>query len=425
MPIRRSEKEVFMKNLVRNCRSTFFVFIGLLFLIAAQAIPCTVAVVSGKATADGRPLLWKNRDAAVIDNKILYLKGPKYAFIGLVNALDTAGSNVWAGINTEGFAIMNAASPDLADNEKGGDKNGEFMRLALGECATAADFEALLLRTNGERDVAANFGLIDAEGNACFYETGKASFIKFDANDRRVAPFGYIVRTNYAFTAAEKYKGGGYIRFERISHLFEKALAESRLDVKFILQEAARDLVNEKLHSYPLSQPLPQDPASPLYITTNDTINRNSTVSVAVFHGSATREKARLATMWVMLGQPVCSVAVPLWACAPEVPAPLSGPATAPLNEVAKAIAPYLYPDRRGHMVQYLNVTRLRNYEGEGVLQKLLRIENEVIAKAESKLGDWQESSPSPKEVADFEASLSAWVFESLKASFPDLIAIK
>jgi hypothetical protein len=299
------------------------------------------------------------------------------------------------------------------------------MSLALGECATAADFEALLQRTNGQRDVAANFGLIDAEGNACFYETGKANFVKFDANDRRVAPFGYIVRTNYAYTALEKYKGGGYIRFERISHLFEKALAESRLDVKFILQEAARDLVNEKLHSYPLTHPLPEDPARPLYINTSDTINRYATVSVAVFHGAASREKARLAAMWVMLGQPVCSVAVPLWACAPDIPDPVSGAATAPLNEVAKAIAAYLYPDRRGHMIQYLNLNRLRNYGREGILQKLLRIEDEVIAKTEGKLSDWQKSSPGPKDIADFETAVAAWVLESLKTSFPGLTAGK
>jgi hypothetical protein len=170
---------------------------------------------------------------------------------------------------------------------------------------------------------------------------------------------------------------------------------------------------------------LPEDPASPLYINTSDTINRHATVSVAVFHGAASREKARLAAMWVILGQPVCSAAVPLWACASEVPAPLSGPAVAPLNEIAKAIAAYLYPDRRGHMTQYLNVSRLRNYGGEGILQKLLRIENEVIAKTESKLGDWQKSSPSPKDVVDFEAALAAWVFESLKTSLPDLMGGK
>ncbi|MBM3284923.1 MAG: hypothetical protein FJY81_03545 [Candidatus Aminicenantes bacterium] len=410
-----------MKNLHRDLQRISFI-VCFMFLIINTATPCTVAVVSGKATADGKPLLWKNRDASAVNNKMIYAKGPKYAFIGLINASDSQGSSVWAGINTEGFAIMNAASSDLADDEKGGDGNGKFMRLALGECASAADFEALLLRTSGQRQVAANFGLIDAEGNACFYETGKANFVKLDANDRRFAPFGYIVRTNYAFTAPEKFKGGGYIRFERISRLFEKALAEGRLDVKFILLEAARDLVNEKLHSYPLTQPLPSDPARPLYVNTNDTINRNSTVSVAVFHGAASREKAFLATMWVMLGRPVCSVAVPLWACVPEIPAPVGGSTTAPLNDLAKSIAAYLYPDKRGHMTQYLNVTRLRNYGGEGVLPKLLRIENEAISRTESKRRQWEKSKPDPNEVAEFEASLAAWVLEAVKNSFPDLL---
>ncbi len=392
--------------------------------LAAPVFPCTVAVISGKATPDGRPLLWKNRDGSVVDNKIVYLQGPKYAFLGLVNAAepqDPQRLSVWAGVNTEGLAIMNAASMDLAEEEKGGAENGRFMRLALGECATAAEFEALLLRTNGQREVAATFGVIDAEGNACFYETGKQGFVKFDANDRRVAPFGYIVRTNYAFTSSDKLKGGGFIRFERISHLFEKALAENRLDLKFLLQKAARDLVNEKLHSYPL----PEDPAEPLYINTNDTINRNSTVAVTVFRGAPNRRQAHLTTMWVILGQPVCSIALPLWAGTSEIPAPLTGPQTAPLNEAAKAIAAYLYPDRRGHMTQYLHVNRLRTYGGEGVLQKLLRLENEIMFRAENKLIDWEKKSPNSKEVASFEAELASWAFESLKSAFPDILGRK
>jgi hypothetical protein len=142
---------------------------------------------------------------------------------------------------------------------------------------------------------------------------------------------------------------------------------------------------------------------------------------VAVFHGAASREKARLAAMWVMLGQPVCSVAVPLWACAPDIPDPVSGPATAPLNDIAKAIAAHLYPDRRGHMTQYLNVTRLRNFDEEGILSKLLRIEDEVIARTESKVSDWEKSSPSPKDISNFETSLAAWVLDSLKTAFPGL----
>ncbi|MCK7491933.1 MAG: hypothetical protein MZW92_09945 [Comamonadaceae bacterium] len=87
----------------------------------------------------------------------------------------------------------------------------------------------------------------------------------------RVAPFGTLVRTNFAFTSPDPLKGGGFIRFERISHLVEAARGADRLDARFILQEAARDLVHEKLHSYPLVRPLPEDPAEPLYVNTNDT----------------------------------------------------------------------------------------------------------------------------------------------------------
>jgi len=387
-----------------------------------HASGCTVAVISGKATADGRPLLWKNRDASAVDNKIVFLKGPKYEFVGLINAADKEALSVWAGINTQGFAIINAASSDLADDEKGGAENGRFMRQALGECGSVADFERLLEATSGRRQVAASFGVIDAHGQACFFETSKDSFVKFDANDVRVAPFGYLVRTNYAFTAPEKFKGGGYIRFERISHLFEKALGEGRLNLEFILQEACRDLVNEKLHSFPLAQPLPPDPAKPLYINTNDTINRNSTVAVTVFQGATNPAMAYLATMWVILGQPIASVAVPVWPAAKEIPSPLTGPSTSALNDSAKKIIAFLYPDIRGHMPQYLNVTRLRTYGGEGVLTRLLRIENEILEKTRVQLALWEKARPAPKEMADFAQDLALWVLASLKAAFPDLL---
>ena len=53
-----------------------------LFLVAQSAVtPCTVAVVSGKATLDGRPLLWKNRDTSARPNKVAFLRGEKYLAI--------------------------------------------------------------------------------------------------------------------------------------------------------------------------------------------------------------------------------------------------------------------------------------------------------------------------------------------------------
>ena len=130
-------------------------------------------------------------------------------------------------------------------------------------------------------------------------------------------------------------------------------------NTQFILQKAARDLANEKLHSYPLSNLKSSELSPPIYINTTDTINRNSTASVAVFHVVSEREKAHLATMWILLGQPVCTVAVPLWANSADVPPELTGPGTAALCDFSRALASYLYPDRRGHMNQYLSISRL------------------------------------------------------------------
>ncbi|MFQ6070117.1 MAG: hypothetical protein ACE5LC_06285 [Candidatus Aminicenantales bacterium] len=407
---------------IRIFKISALLVVVLFFVALIDLIPCTVAVVSGKATPDGRPLMWKNRDTSSLSNKMMYFRGEKYGFIGLVDAKDKKGRNVWAGINTEGFAIMNSASGDLADREEERMMgNGAFMKKALGECATVRDFERLLKSTQGKRSVGANFGVIDAEGDACFYETGSASHQKFDANDSRVAPFGYLIRTNYAFTAPQMYRGGGYIRFERASHLFETACAEGRISLEFIIREAARDLVNEKLRSYPFSDPRSNNPRLPLYINTNDTINRNSTASAVVFHGAPGREKAYLATMWILLGQPVCIAAVPLWASVSDIPYELGGGETAPLNDFSRALASYLYPDKRGHMRQYLSMTRMKHYQGEGVLSRLYRIDNQVITRTRRMLEEWESVRPSEKDMSDFEKEIASWVFKSMQKAFPNI----
>ena len=69
---------------VKNRRSVVFAGIFMLFSVSTL-FPCTLAVISGKATRNGRALMWKNRDTDKIDNKTLCIQGPKYAFIALVD----------------------------------------------------------------------------------------------------------------------------------------------------------------------------------------------------------------------------------------------------------------------------------------------------------------------------------------------------
>lgn len=401
--------------------ASVLLFFGLRF--RSQA--CTLIVASGRATASGRPLMWKNRDTSQLLNKLMYFKGEKYNFIGLVDSDDESGKEVWAGLNDRGLAIMNSQADDLAVRERkyDGSGNGAFMKLALGLCATVDDFEKLLQKEKGKWDLAANFGVIDAQGRACFFETSSEYYNRFDADDKKAAPFGYIVRTNFSYTSPDYLQGGGFIRFERMSHLAEAARAEGRLGVQFILQEAARDLNHEKLHSFPLNRPLPDDPSKPLYVNTNDTINRNSTAAAVVFEGAPSPERSDLATMWVILGQPVTMVAIPVWPVSGQVPAVASaaGQETCLLNAFSRKLVQYLYPDRRGRMPQYLNINRLRTYGGEGVLTKILRIEKQVLEKAGTQLRAWENRRESAVKVAAFQEALAEFVRQNLYQEFPDI----
>jgi len=411
-----------MKKIFDGFKTILMIVLFILLFGNSALTPCTVAVISGKVTPDGCPLLWKNRDTSQPDNKVIFMKGKKYNFLGVVNSEDNDATSVWQGINSKGFAIINSASNDLRPKIGVSTDNGRIMRIALGTCASVKDFEAMLKRTQGERKVAANFGVIDAYGNACFFETSSSSYVKFDANDPVTAPSGYILRTNFAFTSQKKDLGGGYIRFERVSHIFEQAAEEKKLAYSFILQEAARDLVNEKLHSNPFSRDLDPDSPSPVYLRTNDTINRISTISVSVFHGAPSPEKAYLATMWIMLGQPVCSVALPLWVYGQHVPDILDGPKTAPMHDLSKKLISYLYPDQRGNMKQYMNLNRFLTYKGKGFLPILFSIENEVITKTKLRLQKWANHKPKPKVVKKFMKQTADKVYQTLKNSFAGLL---
>ena len=167
------------------------------FAVLLFSDECTTAVFSGRATVDGRPLLWKNRETSGENNEVAFITGGTFDVLALIDA--GREDAVWMGINSAGFAIENSASGDLEGTAAG--ENGLFMKVALKSCATVQEFEALLISTNTTgRLTKANFGVIDATGSAAIFETGNSSFKKFDARDPITAPKGFLVRTNFAET---------------------------------------------------------------------------------------------------------------------------------------------------------------------------------------------------------------------------------
>ncbi|MRR39029.1 hypothetical protein EG829_31155, partial [bacterium] len=77
--------------------------LGLLLVTSVAIVEaCTVAVLSGKCTRDGRPLLWKHRDTGELQNALVTFTGGRIAFVGLIDATDSLREGVWVGVNAAG-----------------------------------------------------------------------------------------------------------------------------------------------------------------------------------------------------------------------------------------------------------------------------------------------------------------------------------
>ncbi|MEW6338944.1 MAG: carcinine hydrolase/isopenicillin-N N-acyltransferase family protein [Acidobacteriota bacterium] len=386
-----------------------------LLLTALAAVPqawtCTTAVIAGSATADGRPLLWKNRDAGNKLNQVVYVTDGRYPFVGLVNGGDAAPFEVWAGINAAGFAIMNAASYNLDREETLAE--GQMMRIALAGCATVADFQALLERTGpGGRDVNANFGVIDARGGAAFFETGVKGFTRFDAGDPSAAPNGVLVRTNYS-VSGDTNNGGGFLRLRRASALLDDLAARKSLTARTLLAEVARDVANPHIGS------LPATGAAAPFAYTADSICRYDTASVSLFAGARSGEDPLLATAWFIVGQPITGAAVPVWVRSAAVPAEIAVAAgSSPMTAACDAVRTLFYPETRGELKKFVR-TEAFGKGADAPLPRLLALEAATFRRVEDALARWSGAAPSAAEVAALQAELAKATLDAVRSAAP------
>jgi hypothetical protein len=337
---------------------------------------CTTAVVGPAAAAQGRPLLWKNRDTDFPNNKVIYVRETPFCYLALVNAEDRSGRWAYAGLNSAGFAIFNSVAYNLP--EKSGemkDMEGTIMADALRRCASVADFEKYLQENLGPSlGSLANFGVLDADGTTALFEVSNHACKKYLATD---FPEGYIVNSNFA-RSGESGTGAGYLRFDRASQLFRQA-APGRLSHRQILGQFSRDTGHALVEqpAWPQFRNFPGE--KPFWIATRDTIDRASTSAAVVVCGRVPGSDRVPATLWVMLGEPLFSIAVPLWVEAGAAPAPLSAGEKAAIDLEAKRLRrlarPYPEVDRR----DYLDITRLDNRRRSGFLPRLLQAEDDIF----------------------------------------------
>lgn len=379
---------------------------------------CTTAIVSGSTTPDGRPLMFKNRDTGDPHNLVRYFEDGAYPYLGVIAASDTLGTRVWQGVNSAGFAIMNALSYNInyGDTATVADTdNGTIIKLALQTCASLDDFERLLNDRSRPLGVEANFGVIDGHGGAAYYETGNSGFTKFDANDPKVAPFGYIVRTNFSFMG-KKDKGQGYIRYQTAENLFFSAAAMNAITPEFILRDVARSL-KHSLTGENLYDRRPDSAITPVFVHFTDYIPRYSTASATLVQGVRENESPLLATMWTIPGFTLCTVAIPSWvegAAIPKYAATDIPGGNAPLNRAAEQLKERCFPVSRGSGSNYLDLSKVVNKAGDGYLQLLEPVETVIMDITFQNLEKWREKGFSSKDAA----RLCRRIDEELESSY-------
>ena len=280
------------------------------------AFACTSFIISGKATPSGKPMMFKHRDTDELNNRIAHFQGEKYVFMGLINAPSLDGE-VWAGMNEAGLCIMNTASYNLREDQLDCtmDREGEFMYNVLGQCANIQEFEDWIETYPQPWGVEANFGIIDAQGGAAYYEINNHRWIKYDVNEEAN---GYRVVTNFSFAGRyEDYEG--WERYQTATAIMQEKFSRDE-------EMTAIDAINyfSRPYRHEVLQVNYTPNNTPEYAVDQDFIPRRITSAVIVFEGVKAGEAPIHTIMWSALGYPACAVAIPLLMNAKYLPTYMS-----------------------------------------------------------------------------------------------------
>ena len=381
-------------------KTLFGIIATCLCLFAEDMSACTSIIISGKATPDGQPLMWKHRDTEAPFNHMAYFNDGGYRFIGLVNS-DSLVSDVWTGSNDAGFSIMNTASFNLKDDDvKEMDHEGAVMRKALNVCKTVQDFEHFLDTLQRPMRVEANFGVIDAFGGAAYFETKNDRYFKKDVNDTALAPNGYLIYTNFSFEG-RKDEGLGYIRYDNATEIFLN-MQKQGFTPQRILQEASRSFYNHQLGIDLKNEAQSPNRANGWFVE-QDMIPRGESTAAIVIQGVKPGNNPELTTLWTALGYPPTAVALPLWVkMGKDQPALVSyneTVKTAPLCSYASCLKEKVYPIHRGNGYKYLHWSLLWNDSKTGYMQQLQQTENKVFNLFLPRIQEWEKNGLNTEEI--------------------------
>ena len=388
---------------------------------------CTSVIISGKVTEDGRPIMWKNRDSGGGQNMMMFIKGKKYDFVGVVAPGVTKPQSVWGGVNSAGLCIMNTMSYNVNIRSAEGrtsSGNGNIQYDALSNCKDMDEFEAYLKALKQPTGLTTNLGVIDAKGNCAYFECHNYGYTKYDVNDPKVAPEGFIARSNFSISTHPASEGKGQIRFMEAERQVRRALADRTVNVDFILNNLARSYSNPLL-GVDLKSGNFNKPKTNGWYADEDFISRYTSLSSMVFQGVKGNEKPELTTMWTLIGYPAASVCVPVWVKGgekglPKMLAPdetRHSPMSRNANKLLKTVYTFDLDTSEANAKKYFNWEKLYNLQGNGIMQKVLAKEAEVLPRYKALLDGWRKKNKvDAKQIVE----LNAKVDEELAAFYKE-----
>ena len=380
-----------------------------------DAWACTAVIASGRATADGRPFIFKNRDASDgTNNSLLALHGAKYDYVGVVNySSSSSPASIWYGHNEAGFAILNTLSYYFnSPTSKANTSAGALMKKALGQCATVDEFETLLQQTQAQTQsvtLSTNFAVMDSLGNVAFFETCNTSYTKFDANDETVAPNGYLVRTNYSFTSPyyNETNHVGEQRYKAACKYMEDTFGDGNIDALQLVHELPRYLYHGD-REINLWDDIPNDidDVRPTYFS--NFIPRYISASAALMQGVASGESPECTVTWLAVGWPCACFTVPIVITAskvlPQVVKRASGTYKSEMCTNALELKNRvftIYHDGT-QSTDSIDLAKLINNEQTGILQRVMAADAQVGELGEALVNQLRAGTASESDVASF-----------------------
>ena len=361
------------------CFFSFFFIVG----FVCKVFACTSIVVSGKVSADGRPFIFKNRDATHNNEVIVLCKGESYLFLAMTNNAELQSKRVSSGYNEVGFSIINTQSSNLNKVENDVVNNTRILMRALEICKTLDDFEILLDTLPRPLHIDSNYGVMDAEGGIAYYETSNNGYVKYDVNDPNVAPDGYLIRTNFGMSG-DRSKGTGFERYKAMKMFVEGNKKNGKISAEDVIRKGTRYLTHGESNINLLDSE-PENAEKSVFVDFANFIPRRHTASAQLIHGVKPGENPLGTVAWTICGSPLTTVCIPIWITSghklPKILSfNISGHSS--MSDAGLELKKCLFPASKERKTEEINLAQLTNKAGTGILQQIQPIEDKIFRKS-------------------------------------------